>query len=210
MNVDALQVKKMAYNNFTLSKVKKDFSLTVNETRNLFAHVEPVTLSDFLKQALSEYVPLATAINTEKARSEWIIAPVMAEVRRQALNQISLFSGSAFDVDQERGLSGYCDFILSASREQFEITAPVMTIVEAKKEDLIGGLGQCIAAMVAAQIFNEKAGNQIKTIYGGVTSGTNWRFLTIQENTVSIDMIEYYIDRVENILGILLLPTQAI
>lgn len=196
----------MAYNNFTLSKVKKDFGLAVDETRNLFVNVEPAIPSDFLKQALSEYVPLATAINTEKARSELIIAPVMAEVRRQTGNRVSLFSGSAFDVDGERGLTGYCDFILSASKEQLEITAPVVTVVEAKKEDLIGGIGQCIAAMVAAQMFNERAGNQIQTIYGGVTSGTNWRFLNIQSQTVCIDLIEYYIDRVENILGILLLP----
>ena len=198
----------MAYNNFGLSKVKKDFGLAVDETRNLFVNVEPAIPSDFLKQALFEYVPLATAINTEKARSELIIAPVMAEVRRQTGNRVSLFSGSAFDVDGERGLTGYCDFILSASREQLEITAPVVTIVEAKKEDLIGGIGQCIAAMVAAQMFNERAGNPIQTIYGGVTSGTNWRFLTIQSQTVCIDLIEYYIDRVENILGILLLPSR--
>ena len=198
----------MPYNTFTLSKVKKDFNLAVDETRNLFAHIEPAPPSDFLKQALSEYVPLATVINTEKARSELIIAPVLVEVRRQTHNSISLFSGSAFDVDQEKGLSGYCDFILSASKEQIEITAPVMTIVEAKKEDLIAGIGQCIAAMVAAQMFNERSQNQIAIIYGAVTSGTVWRFLTLQENTVCIDLIEYYIDRVDRILGILLLPAR--
>lgn len=198
----------MPYNTFTLSRVKQDFRLIVDETRSLFAEVSPRNPSDFLKQALSEYVPLATAINTEKARSELIIAPVMAEVRRQTGNRVSLFSGSAFDVDGEKGLTDYCDFILSASREQLEITAPVVTVVEAKKEDLIGGIGQCIAAMVAAQLFNERAGNQVQTIYGGVTSGTNWRFLTIQSQTVCIDLVEYYIDRVEKILGILLLPMQ--
>lgn len=196
----------MPYNAFTLSKVKKDFNLIVDESRNLFAYVDPATPSDFLKQALAEYVPLATVINTEKARSELIIAPVLVEVKRQTQNRASLFSGTLFDVDSEKGLSGYCDFILSASREQIEITAPVVTIVEAKKEDLIGGIGQCIAAMVAAQIFNERAENQVNLIYGAVTSGTVWRFLTLQENTVCIDSIEYYIDRVEKILGILMLP----
>jgi hypothetical protein len=39
-------------------------------------------------------------------------------------------------------------------------------------------MGQCIAEMVAAQIFNQQSGNNIETIYGVVTSGTNWRFLT--------------------------------
>ncbi len=200
----------MAYNNFTLSKVKKDFELTVDETQNLFSEVEAIAPSDFLKQSLDYYLPLATAINTEKARSEFIIAPILGEVRRQAHNRVSLFSGSEFNVDQTKGLSGYCDFILSASQEQIEITAPVFTIIEAKKENLTGGVGQCIAAMVAAQIFNERAGNEFEMIYGAVTSGTNWRFITLKRNNVFIDSIEYYINQVEKLLGILMQPMQVI
>jgi hypothetical protein len=38
--------------------------------------------------------------------------------------------------------------------------------VEAKKEDLNIGLGQCIAKMIAAQIFNEQDNQNIKKIYG--------------------------------------------
>ena len=63
------------------------------------------------------------------------------EVRRQLNNQISLFSGSEFSVDPAQGLQGFCDYIISTSREQAPITAPVMIIVEAKREDSIGGLG---------------------------------------------------------------------
>ncbi len=83
----------MAYNGFCLSKIKFNFNLTLDKTQNLFLSVEGVTLTDFLKQALREYVPLATAINTEEARSELIIAQVLTEARRQTNHQISLFSG---------------------------------------------------------------------------------------------------------------------
>jgi len=198
----------MAYNNFTLIKVKKDFELTIDETQNLFQGVESLAASDFLTQTLDYYLPLATAINTEKARSEFIIAPIMGEIKRRAKNRVSLFSGSEFNVDQAKGLNGYCDFILSASQEQFDITAPVFTIVEAKKEDIVGGVGQCIAAMLAAQLFNDNAGNKIKTIYGAVTSGTNWRFITLEKKAVWIDLVEYYIIQLEKILGILMYPIQ--
>ena len=34
----------MAYNNFTLSKVKQDFELTVDETQDLFSEVEAIAL----------------------------------------------------------------------------------------------------------------------------------------------------------------------
>jgi hypothetical protein len=65
-------------------------------------------------------------------------------------------------------------------------------------------MGQCIAEMVAAQIFNQQSGNNIETIYGVVTSGTNWRFLTLRDRIVYIDTIEYYIKEIDKILGILL------
>ena len=147
----------MSYSEFTtLDKVKRAFNLIIEEDHNLFAEVEGLVLSDYLKQTLKEYLPLATAINTEKARSEFLIAPILAEVRRLTNYQISLFSGTEFDVDQEKGLSGYCDYIISCSKEQYFISVPVVTIVEAKNENIKGGLGQCIAEMVAAQIFNQQ------------------------------------------------------
>ncbi len=199
----------MAYSNFTLPKVKEEFGLTVDETQNLFADVPAVNPSDILSVTLQEYISLATAIGTKKARSEFLIAPILTEVRRQLNYQISLFSGTDFNVDIEKGLSGYCDFLISASREQFFISAPVITVVEAKNENIIGGLGQCVAEMVAAQIFNQRQGLNIPVIYGVVTSGTAWRFLTLNGNLVCIDLVEYYIKEVDQILGIILNPIQA-
>lgn len=199
----------MLYSNFTLAKVKEDFDLTVDETQNLFADIPGVHPSELLTFTLAEYIPLATAIDTEKARSEFIIAPVLSEVRRQVNYQVSLFSGTDFNVDIEKGLQGYCDFILSCSAEQFYINAPVITIAEAKNEKITSGFGQCIAEMVAAQIFNQSAGNKIDKIYGAVTTGTAWRFLVLEERTVLIDQLEYYIKEVDNILAILLQPIQA-
>lgn len=194
----------MAYSDFSLLKVRDAFSLTLEETRNLFLTVGAVQPSDLLKRLLDENLTLATAINSEKARSEFLIAPILSEVRRQLDYQISLFSGTEFNVDPAQGLSGFCDFILSASREQYFISAPVVTVIEAKNENIIAGLGQCAATMIAAQIFNQRAGNEIPVIYGAVTSGTAWKFLTLEQNTVCIDSVEYYVNSVDKILGIIL------
>jgi len=200
----------MAYSDFSLAKVKNDFGLTLDESRNLFVDSKPVLLSATLKTLLSDYIPLATSISTEKARSEFLIAPILAEVRRLLNNQISLFSGNEFNVDAQRGLQGFCDYIISGSKEQLYITAPVTIIFEAKKEDIIGGLSQCVAAMVAAQIFNQSKGNEVERIYGSVTTGTNWKFLFLEGTIVYIDEIEYYIKEVDKILGILLQPFQPV
>jgi hypothetical protein len=199
----------MAYSDFTFSKVKEAFQLTVDEKTNLFANTSKVKPSQILTTLLQENLSFAIAIGTEKARSEFIIAQILSEVRRQLNYKISLFSGSEFTVDRDRGLTGFCDFLLSSSEEQLEITAPVVIIIEAKREDIFGGVGQCIAAMVAAQIFNAQQRNEIPIIYGVVTSGTNWRFLKLDKNLVQIDAVEYYISEVDKILGILIEPLRS-
>lgn len=200
----------MSYSEFTtLHKVQTAFNLTIEEDRNLFAEVEGLVISDYLKQTLKEYLPLATAINTEKARSEFLIAPILAEARRQTNYQISLFSGTEFDVDKEKGLSGYCDYIISCSKEQYFISVPVVTIVEAKNENIKGGLGQCIAEMVAAQIFNKQEEHSLLEIYGVVSTGTVWKFIILRDNIVFIDSQEYYINQINMILAIILLPIKA-
>jgi co-chaperonin GroES (HSP10) len=193
----------MAYSDFSLTKFKKTFNITIKEEADLFATVEPIEISEKLTNTLEETTELALAINTEKARSEMIITPILLEVRRKANYQISLFSGTDFNVDIERGLNGYCDFVISRSKEQLTINAPVLIIVEAKNENIKGGLGQCAAAMLAAQLFNEQEGNEIKTIYGAVTTGDIWKFLKLQGTDIFIDLNNYYIQELNKILGIL-------
>ncbi|ACC80045.1 hypothetical protein [Nostoc punctiforme] len=132
-----------------------------------------------------------------------IISPILLEIRRKFNYEISFFSGVDFTVDSQRGLNGFCDFILSLSSEQLLVRSPVIVLVESKNENLRSGLAQCIAEMVAAQLFNERGRNQIKAIYGAVTIGTLWQFLKLEGNVVSIDLSEYYIKDVKKILGIL-------
>lgn len=194
----------MAYSDFDLKKVQKDFGVRIDEQPNLFADVMSVSPSPILANILAETAPLATAIDTEKARSALLITPVLLDLWRQAQSQISLFSGIEFTVDAERGLSGYCDYILSRSKAQLTVNAPVVMIVEAKNENIKGGLGQCVAEMIAAQIFNAREGNAIETIYGAVTTGEIWKFLTLVDAIISIDLSDYYTVRdVDKILGIL-------
>ncbi len=193
----------MSYSDFTLAKVKKYFNLTTVENLDIYSNVAELECSPLLREILRYNLPLALGSNSEKARSEMIIAPILVDLRRQLKEQVNLFSGIEFDVDKEQGLNGFCDFIISKSAEQLFINAPVITLVEAKREDIMAGLGQCVAEMVAAQIFNEREGNEIPVIYGAVTSGTNWKFLRLEEQVIEIDLSEYYLSDVNKILGIL-------
>lgn len=193
----------MAYSNFTLSKVKSDFGIFTDETQDIFADTTPIPPSDLLSLILKDQLPLAGAINTEKARSELVIMPILMEVRRILNNKISIFSGSSFEVDAAQGLDGRCDFILSRSLEQYYIASPVLAIVEAKNESIPSGLGQCIATMIAARLFNQREGTPTDIVYGAVTTGTDWKFLRLEGQTAFIDTNDYYIKELDKILGVL-------
>lgn len=193
----------MAYSDFKLLEIIDSFGLVIHESSGLFASIQEQECSDLLSTILRENVDLAVAISSEKARSEMIISPILLEIRRKFNYQISLFSGVDFTVDSQRGLNGFCDFILSLSSEQLIVRSPVIVLVESKNENLRSDLAQCIAEMVAAQLFNERSENQIKAIYGAVTIGTIWQFMKLEGNIVSIDLSEYYIKDIKKILGIL-------
>ncbi|MGH2414584.1 MAG: hypothetical protein ACRDEA_13055 [Microcystaceae cyanobacterium] len=198
----------MPYSQFTsIGKAKEAFGLKTIEGGRFLPLTEPIEPSPALVAYLEESLPLVASAS-EKARSEGIIYPVLLEVRRIVNRQISLFSGEDFTVDEAVGLNGVCDFLLSRSPEVLEIEAPAIVIVEAKKADLRTGFGQCIAEMVAAQRFNAAKNRPIPAIYGSVCSGTQWRFLKLEENTVTIDLRDYPLPPVEQILGMLVWMVQ--
>jgi hypothetical protein len=194
----------MAYSDFTIAEIKRKFQLIIDEDVDLFSATPETASSEWLAETLHETLSLVLAVNTEKVRSELIIAPVLVEFRKQTGRTISLFSGVDFTIDPSRGLNGICDYIVSNSSEQLFVSSPVLIIFEAKNENIKGGFAQCIAAMIAAQHFNLREGNAIPLIHGVVTTGTNWRFLQLEDHIVRIDQREYYIDNVPKILGILL------
>ena len=193
----------MAYSNFTLETVQKTFQLETVRSKGLFSEIEPVKPSAYLTMGLEKKAPLATAIGTEKARSELIVADVIVELLEHFDYRISFFSGIEFNVDAEAGLTGVCDFLVSLSPEQFYLEAPIVTLVEAKNLDLKLGMGQCVAEMLAAQRFNAERGNDIPCVYGVSTTGIEWLFLKLEGKCLHIDMMTYPIAQCDKILGIL-------
>lgn len=194
----------MSYSEFTsIIKVKQAFGLTTVEGPRFLPQITPIAPSATLIDFLANSLPVAVATGSEKARSEMIITPVLLEVRKILQQKISLFSGEDFTVDYENGLNGICDYLISRSPEMLEIEAPAVAVVEAKKADLKTGIGQCVAEMVAMQKFNEAKGKPISVIYGSVTNGTQWRFLKLEDKIVSIDLNDYGLPPVDEILGML-------
>lgn len=192
----------MAYSDFSLDDALQKLSLVERATK-LFDNVETLEMSEWLRETFAMTLDVGRFSPSEKARSEFIVAPILLEVGRNAPKRFALHSGKRLDVDVQQGLNGECDFILALGELSHTIRTPIFALVEAKKNDIELGLGQCVAQMLGAKIFNQDRGNGIDTVFGCVTTGEAWQFLKLEDHTIFIDIDRYYIDNVGKILGVL-------
>lgn len=192
----------MAYSDFkTLEQVDRELEIAIKAGNELYLHVEPAKLTQWFVDTMKMAYTKAIRINTESSRQALIVDNVLMELNQHVT--ISFFLESTFNVDCGKGLTGNPDGIISKSDNQLYITAPVVVLVEAKKSDLGSGLPQCIAEMEAARIFNEQKGKPVSPIYGVVTDGVLWQFLSLQDGTATIDSYFYNFDDGSKIVGIL-------
>lgn len=192
----------MAFRDFSFPEVQQVLGLKLAEA-DLYGLVPAIELREGFSERMKSDTQMSLLVDTEKARSEFIIAPVLSELRWMLEGSFGLFSGVEFDVDSSRGLNGFCDFILTRSPLQSVLTAPVVAIAEAKNDNIRNGLGQCIAAMVAAREFNAKSSTGVTVIHGVVTTGSAWKFLRLMGSDLTFDRPEYYITELARIMGIL-------
>ena len=192
----------MAFQQFTFPQVIEELGLSVVDAK-LFDALSPESVTPDFEQSIREGADLASAINTEKARSEFVIAPLLFERWRRHRREFSIFSGVELVADANRGLNGICDFLLAQAVSQHIMTHPIVSIVEAKNDNLRSGLGQCIASMVAANIVNASKGVSSTPVYGVVTSGSLWKFLKLIGSDLSIDGSEYHINQLGKLFAVL-------
>ena len=192
----------MSFQQFTFPQVLHDLGLTLHDA-DLFSSAPPFPVRAEFAAFLRDGVSLAVANSTEKAKSEFIIAPVLLELRRALGGRFFLFSGVEWEADAARGLNGYCDFLLTRGQSQQVLGTPFVAVVEAKNDLIRTGLGQCIAAMYGAQVCNHKAGRPAEKVHGVISTGSAWKFLQLEGTALTIDIPEYYIDNPEKVMGIL-------
>ncbi|HEV3436092.1 MAG TPA: hypothetical protein VG122_01960 [Gemmata sp.] len=165
----------------------------------VFPVLAPVPVPAWLTDLLGRSTQLR--VESEKARNEFIVAPILLAVRELSGNTEGIFSGERFDVDPAAGLSGECDFILTLSHATPIIRAPAIFVVEAKRQDIAAGLGQCAAQMIAARWFDVRQGRPLARVYGCVTTGEDWQFLRLDESTITYDTTRMYRNDLGRILA---------
>ncbi len=190
----------MPYSKFTYKSVRSELGIS-NKQIALFPNFSPVQPSEMLLSFLKRNRKYA--LYSEKARSEGIVFPFLAEICQNNGQKISLYSGAILNGDDSKGLNGECDFILSKGEQDFELEAPLFCMIEAEDNDIEKNIPQCIAQMQGAYIYNEREGKTFPFMYGCVTTGMEWQFLKLENNICYLDEERYFLDKPENILGVL-------
>lgn len=190
----------MGYSNYkTLKQALK--KLQIDEvSANLFPTIVEVQPSDWLKTTLS--LANEMPLTNEKSKSERLISPILLEVSLAYKSYITLYSGEDLVVDVAQDLSGECDFFIAKHPRKDVMQAPIITLAEAKDEDMDYGKGQCLAQMYASQRFNDEEGHKQPFIYGCVVTGGDWKFMKLVEKQVIIDKETYYLPDLTKVLGI--------
>jgi hypothetical protein len=190
----------MAYSDFTLEKLEEDFGTTNQVIKFFDNNVAQIPPSDWLRQSVAFSEKLR--LRTEKAKSEWVVAPILSEVLRRNEGLFTVFSGENLNVDAKRGLKGECDFILTKETHTFNMNYPIIHIVEAKNSDLDLGVAQCAAQLFGANIFNNQKQMHVPLLYGCVTNALHWRFIKLETNCLFVDTQLYTTQNLPELLGV--------
>ena len=191
----------MPYSDFTLDTVEKALGLTI-QLSDLFPDLASVPVSGWLAESLAQGKRRA-ALVSEKARSEFIVVPILLAAGQLTTQDLTIFSGQRLDVEPSLSLVGECDFLLALTPPVPRLKAPLVAILEAKKGDIEAGLGQCIAQTFAARLFNERAGEPDRSLFGCVTTGNDWQFFRLDGPVVLLDRKVWFLQDVGGILATL-------
>lgn len=189
----------MSYSDFTLKDIKLRFGIE-NQRSSFLKNPVGLEPGSYLKEALEKAKKLS--VKSEKARSELLVMPILIDLMERNNDFFTIYSGETLIADKEKGLVGECDFLLGKNNQSFDISAPLFSIVEAKKNDIEAGIPQCGAQLIGARLFNKEVGNEpLEEIYGCVTTGEDWQFLKLQKDHLFIETRKFYLVELDLLLG---------
>lgn len=141
-----------------------------------FIQLLPIAIDERFQQDLSYVMQHVDVKMSEASISEFLIAPILKEIWKQYDDSLLIWSHVSLNVGEE--FDGYPDYLFT-KRTHLGLVRdkPYVLVVEAKKDDFEGGWGQCLAAMLAAQIIN---GDEQLILQGSVSNGDVWQFGKLQ------------------------------
>lgn len=187
-----------SYRYYKLADLAEICDIHYKEAKNLLAPLANLIPSDWLSTTLD--MNLSIPMRNEKAKSEFIVAPILVEMWIKNQNFKPL-SGLSLNVESAKGLKGRCDFLISGNPDVIDLDLPIVCVFEAKDDNIENWYGQCGAEMYAVRLFNAQKGNDTHTIHGAITNGFTWQFLKLEGQTLFIDSQRYGLANLPQLLG---------
>ncbi len=188
------EIEKETFGNFDLARAL--------EFLDLFPYLKweiqfkPIQPSEALKINLRRAERQVAA-----GSNEWEQRLFMELIFLEALEDHDIRMWQEKQIDAgESPFRGKADFAFTPYQVSFK--TPYIILAEAKKDDFEQGWGQCLMAVKAAQIVNEKGGYHFD-VYGIVSSGKIWEFGKYTTANQFHRTDAYTIAQPELILGIL-------
>jgi hypothetical protein len=176
----------MPYSHFTdLQEIAQKFNIQFINQELFEEAILPIMPTSLLIETLRR--SLKMPFISEKERSEAYLRPILTELCFINDYKITLYSGRDLNADKKMGLNGECDFMLSFGNMPYFVDVPIFTVVKAKKHDIEYGIAQCSAQMIGAYKYNHNSKKSLTTIYGAATTGKEWKFLKLIDNTIFIN-----------------------
>ena len=193
----------MAFADFSLESAVERFELTLPPRADLFAGVEAMEIPPVLQAVLERWAPQALEVNTEKARSELIIAPILMEAMHLAGMAWGSTRGSRWTWTASAACSAdatSCSAVdpvpSSSARRCWRSSRP-------RTKTSRGTWANASPRWWPCASLNERKGHPIPVVHGAVTTGAEWLFLQLEGNAVIFDLRERFLDDAGRILGYL-------
>lgn len=200
----------MKFSDFTTqAQIEKILGLQVEEA--------PFTPADATvvippTSALVEFLARASLwrLRSELVLRETLISPVLTEVYLPFKDRFTFFSGEelkympdpAKPVPGESALWGVCDYVVGARPRMSRPEAPLLSVVEAKREDFETGSWQCAAELYACRLTNLRENKHISVYYGAITIGHSWRFIKLEGQILTREWMTYSLKNLPELLGV--------
>jgi len=190
----------MAFSDFkSINMVIKKYPVKIRREKFLSDDIT-LAIPNWFMENLNFVIQNKSINDSEFFLCEVFIYPFLQEVWKKHTT-MQLWSHQAICFNQE--LSGEPDYLFSSVTKEAVthiINSPILTVVEAKKENFTEGWGQCLAEMIACQKIND---NPDIIIFGIVTTGEFWRFGKLHGDTFTENTLPVSIENPSKIMGCL-------
>jgi len=183
----------------TISDAAVKFKFSVENENWLNGNIPAKQIPSALSQRIDLIKSKYPYKISEAAICETIISPILQEVWTNYYNDLTIWSHKTLKFNNE--IIGIPDYIITKYSHLGAVVfgPPLMTVIEAKKDDFEWGWGQCASEMYVIQQMNK---NPNLPVYGMVSNGDSWEFGILEKNKIIVNKERYHIDQINQLYSV--------